>query len=366
MRRVLSSISRPRAILALLLASFLVAGCADLDDPPRFAAGSEPEAVFPTSLHATAEGMRTMFTSADGFGTFSGVDYESIGCKDCHAAGGPPRDTCESCHGENDPRDNATCLGCHSRQAKLNVALAVPDYHLNTLGMKCADCHAGTDVHGTGEALASQWDNGGIQAKCEGCHVEISPTRAHTVHGDRLHCSACHTATVVSCYNCHFDTFLAGGGKKAAGALKDWVFLINDNAGRVRAATFQSLTYEAGGTTSDTFVGWAPFEAHSVTKVGRPCAACHGSSVNAAIQDYVANDKITITWWNAGKLEHMKGVIPIVEGKMELQFLSYNSTTGTWSQLDASGPVIPDGTQFYYGSPITPIQLEKMKQAQIE
>jgi hypothetical protein len=178
-----------KLVLRALLAGLFIAGCAGENASPRLDAGSDPGMTFPTSLHATAEGMRTMFTRADGLGPFTGVDYEILDCKYCHATCGPPRDTCES---------------------------------------------------------------------------------------------------------------------------------------------------------------------------------CHGTTANKALQDYTTNDKITVTWWNAGTLERLTGVIPIVDGKMELQFLSHDAATGAWSPLDGSGPAIPDGTQYAYGSALTPIQLEKMQQAQTE
>jgi hypothetical protein len=314
--------------------------------------------------------MRTAYEEADGFEAFSGVDYDSLSCKDCHAPGDTERN-CDSCHLDNLHREDATCHKCHGRQAKLNVVLNVKDAHQDA-GMGCVDCHGHKDVHGTGVAYITQLEEGAISAQCENCHQDLSPTKAHTIHGDRLHCSACHTGSTVSCYNCHFDTFVATNVKKAYGALSNWVFLMNDRKGQITAANFQSLSYDAGATgNGDKFVVWAPFESHSVTRIGRPCVACHGvgpdagtPALNKALHDLVYNDRIRITDWDggAGKLTQMTGVIPIVDGKMELQFLTYNGTA--WSPI--GGPTLPDKTQYYFGSPLTAWQIAKMKQDQTD
>ena len=45
----------------------------------------------------------------------------------------------------------------------------------------------------------------------------------------------------------------SGGGSIAAAKMRDWVFLMNDVSGRVKAANFQSVVYEAGGATANSF-----------------------------------------------------------------------------------------------------------------
>jgi len=330
----------------------------------------EPEAVFSTSLHATAQGMRTAWEATDGIGNFTGISYDTVGCKNCHEWGAfaprPARDTCESCHLDNKQAEDNTCYSCHKRQYFMNdpSVFGEPDVH-RTRNMACVDCHKPADLHGDGNVYASMLDDGAVDVSCEDCHEDLSPTKAHTVHGDSLHCSACHTRTIISCYNCHLDTMVGGGGSVAAAKMKNWVFLMNDPSGQVKAANFQSVAYEAGGAGANSFVVFAPFEAHTVMRVGRPCAACHGTSINQAITELIASDKITATWWDpaTNSIKNMTGVIPLVEGKVEFQYLAYNGTMlpdERWSPLTTT----TCKTQYHYGYPLTAWQVQKMKQAQ--
>jgi len=49
----------------------------------------------------------------------------------------------------------------------------------------------------------------------------------------------CHVKTVITCYNCHFETLIKTHEKKAAAAFRDYVVLLNDDHGEVRAGTYQ-------------------------------------------------------------------------------------------------------------------------------
>ncbi len=357
-------------VASVILGSLVLGGCADSDDAPRFAAGTEPELVYAKSLHATAQGMRTAWEAPDGIGAFTGISYDSVGCKNCHEWGSyiprPDRDTCAACHLDGKEKDNETCYSCHKRQYFTNKPgeLDEPDVH-RAANMACVDCHKDGDLHGDPEVYASMLEEGAIDASCESCHAEISPTRAHTVHGERLHCSACHTRTVFSCYNCHLDTMVGGGGSIAAAKMTDWVFLMNDQAGRVKAANFQSVAYEAGGAGANSFVVFAPYEAHTVMPVGRPCTACHGTAMNDALEELVNDDKITVTEWDAAtnSIKHVTGVVPVIDGKLEFQHLAYDDSKPAdekWSPLTTT----TWKTQYHYGKPLTPWQIQKMKQVQ--
>ena len=202
-----------------MTATLLIAlpGCFQADRP------LEPEAerwdataTFPESLHATAEGMRTVFNMDGdgpydkGFGTFSGRDYEAMGCKNCHEWGAfaprPPRDTCNSCHQENRQAENDTCYSCHKRQFLMNDAtkLNEPDVH-RTLKMTCVECHKLEQLHGDGTKYMSQFEvSDATRVVCQDCHSKIKSSASHDAHidagGNRtLDCSACHTKTVVAC-----------------------------------------------------------------------------------------------------------------------------------------------------------------------
>ncbi len=309
-----------------------------------------PEQTFPTSLHATVDGMRTVYEQ--GYLGMTEVPYDTpnLGCKDCHAPAiqSLPR-RCESCHLDpNQPMAESTCLGCHSRQKTLEYTLAYPDVHRDA-GMKCWDCHSSKEMHGDGNVYASMWDEGAMETRCETCH-DAPATDPHQVHGEKLDCSACHVKSVASCFSCHFDTQVEQGRKIHAGALHGWVFLVNRN-GKVRSGSFQSLTYQGG----NRYVRWAPFHGHTIVREGRTCRECHD---NAAVQEYKANGEITLTWWDSNApepLQNVQGVIPVIAGKMKFQFMVPNETS-TWVPMP-EGVVFPDQETFWSCSGLTPSQM---------
>lgn len=334
----------------------------------------KPQFTVPTSLHATFEGMRTFCEALDGNAHFIGsgieeaygIDYDNLGCKNCHDSSKtsePDDDICNNCHTDlvnyEDEIEQETCLGCHSRQSK-EAALGITDVHHSIDDPKddCTDCHSSKEMHGDVKGIKnpyqSMWDPGARDTTClsSGCHseAELSPAN-HTIHNETLDCSACHLQTVVTCYNCHFDTMINSGDKKSAGAKKDWVFLVNDENGKVRAGNFQSLVYQ-----DESFVVFAPFHSHSVTKDARACIECHN---NEAIQELMADDKITIAEWDeaTSTLTQKQGVIPVVDGKMELAYLNYDSTSDTWSLVGTT----TDNTQYGYCTPLTDAQITKLE-----
>ena len=328
---------------------------------------NNPLFTFPTCLHATLEGMRTFCEALGGDPHFIGggieeafgVDYDDLSCKNCHDPNNPDAESCDKCHTDlvtyRDEIGNETCLGCHSRQSK-EAELEVTDVHYSIDEPKenCVACHSCREICGDGTPYQSMWDEGARDANClkSGCHVEADLSTAnHTTHKDTLDCSACHLQTVVTCYNCHFDTFVNSDVKKAKGALKDWVFLVNDENGKVRAGNFQTLTYQ-----DESFVVFAPFHSHSVTKDARACSECHN---NEAIQELKANNKIVVASWDEGTstLTQKKGVIPVVDGKMEFAYLNYDSTSDTWSLIGTT----TDNTQYGYCTPLTDEQITKLE-----
>ncbi|MBW2183206.1 MAG: hypothetical protein JRF49_04990 [Deltaproteobacteria bacterium] len=335
---------------------------------------NNPQCTVPTSLHATIEGMRTFCEALDGDTHFIGsgieaaygIDYDNLGCKNCHdssKASEPDDDPCNNCHTDlvnyEDEIENETCLGCHSRQGK-EAALEITDVHAsNTETDECTDCHSLKEMHGdlagVQNPYQSMWDPGATDTTCmsSGCHDEISVTEHDSTHGGKLDCSACHLQTVISCYNCHFDTFMDSGEKKAKGALKDWVFLVNDESGKVRTGSFQSLVYQ-----DESFIVFAPFHSHSVAakEETRTCSECHNSE---AIQELTADGKITVTEWDeaTSTLTQTQGVIPVVDGKMEFAYLNYDSASDSWSLVGTT----TDNTQYGYCTPLTDAQITKLK-----
>ena len=114
-------------------------------------------------------------------------------------------------------------------------------------------------------------------------------TAGTPVHEKSLDCSACHAQSVVSCNNCHFDSQVAGGGRRYyAPAVSGLTFLVRrEGSGKIHTATMQTLVYK-----DKSFVVFAPYTAHSVTKKARACADCHD---NANVRAYSASGKIAVT-----------------------------------------------------------------------
>ena len=312
---------------------------------------------FATSLHATAQGMQTWYDEANlGFEHFTGVPYDELSCKSCHEPGATGG--CAACHGATSPRVGVhvdaslegVCGGCHSRQVA--EAAHYSDVHRD-LGMGCLACHSREDVMGNGRHYASMLEEGAVDAACEVCHATLSRIPAHTIHQETVDCSACHVQSVVSCYNCHFETQLELDQKVAYGQLRDWVFLMNRN-GKVHAANFQAVKYG-----DHTFVALAPFYAHTVSREARGCLDCHGS---AAVRDYLDDGVIDVAWWDeaTARLDHLKGVVPVppdYRTALRFDFVDLDRPGGTvWSFLESG----PDNIQMLFGEPLSDAQMESL------
>jgi hypothetical protein len=314
----------------------------------------EEDCFFLSSLHYTAEGMRHWYSKeSGGFESLTGVPYDDLVCKNCHAPG------CDVCHKkevDGKPgyftevaRNQEICLNCHSREKKIlgiDKERGELDVHF-AMGMQCADCHPPEELHGDGTAYQSMKQPDAMQVKCQGCHPEVNYSRAHTVHGQKLDCAACHTRRVATCYNCHFDAQVAEG-KKIAITTTDWVFLINYRE-KVTSGNFQSLEYQ-----DKTFVTFAPHFSHSVMKQGRECGECHGTKAAKSL----AKGNMKLTWFKDGELQSVKGVIPVVDGRLNLIFL--DRINDQWVPLkDAPAPMVQYSA---YGTPLSQDQLKKLAQ----
>ena len=347
--------------LCLLLISIVFIAC---DEPESI------EATVPTSLHGTYEGMRAFSEARDGDPHFIGngieqafgLDYDDLECKSCHSMLSftePDDKVCNNCHKSlvDYSVGDLTCVQCHGRQL-LEVAMGVTDLHLwKRSTNECVKCHTKREMHGDEKGITDPYrslsDPEARDTKCLSCHNEADLSQAnHTTHKDTLDCSACHLKSVVTCYNCHFDTYMETGKDKSVSPIKNWVFLVNDEKGKVRAGNFQSVIYQ-----NKKFVVFAPYHSHSVTKNARSCSECHD---NEAIQELKANDKITVAKWNesTAKLVTKQGIIPVVDGKMELEFLNYDSDSKSWSSAGTTA----DTTQYGYCTPLTEEQIAKLKQ----
>jgi len=329
-----------------------------------------PAQTFPTSLHATREGKRTWYSKENGgFETLTNIPIEKVGCLTCHPgtyADGSKVDPatykpgCQDCHVQpGDKVKQETCLKCHRRQG-LEIA-NYSDVHREKK-MECMACHTAREMHGDGTAYKSWLEPGVMDAACENCHKTTPATVSHMIpaHQQNVHCTSCHAQSVVSCYNCHFESEVAAGIKRNYGVMRDFAFLLRRApSGKVYTGSMQPLVH--GGKS---FVAVAPYRAHTITKQGRGCTECHN---NAAIQEYAKTGKITVSKWDGSKLVFTTGVIPIPpdwKTALQLDFVDYQGDP-TKPETDPTKWVFlksgADLMQMLYGDPLTTEQIEKLK-----
>ncbi len=338
------------------------------------------QAYFSTSLHGTRAGKDYWYGKANGgFENLTNIPIEDLGCKNCHgptdAAGNAydennpyPGPGCADCHPNGNPAESPDvnqCYGCHGRQKTEAMKLGLPDVHRDA-GMVCWDCHSKDDMHGDsdGTVYASMLENGAIDAECEDCHYEGGEApypdhRAYDPHDGKLHCTACHARTVISCYNCHFESMAEAHIKRAYKPINDFVLLVNrEKDGKVYPASFQSLSY--GDTT---FVAFGPFTPHSIMKEGRTCSDCHN---NETVKEYASTGEIRFATWNAADstLSWKHGVVPIppdYETSFKMDFITYTGAVtdpaGPSKKWKALGKETWDGHQMFFATPLTADQM---------
>lgn len=346
----------------ILILIFLMPSNSKASDLQTNEAQSCLSSFFTNSLHYTGEGMRHWYEDEGGFMQVTKIPYNRLDCRGCHVT------SCDKCHvkkkgavldfSEKKARDMNTCLPCHSREGltfKFDGENDQLDVHISA-GMVCADCHYRYDVHGDGRFRPSMRHPKGVRASCQGCHVEQereSPEfdpdiESHKVHGDKLDCAACHVSNTVSCLNCHFDTFLKTGKRKGNFfPMKDWLLLINYD-GKVTSGNVQTLVYQ-----NKQFIAYAPYFTHSVTPEGRECNDCHRNKAVLMMQN---GEKVRVVDFQNGKAISWKGVVPLVEEKLDWVFL--NRTKNGWEPvLTKEAPMVQFAA---YGSPLTEGQFQKL------
>lgn len=318
------------------------------------------DSYYATALHNTGRGMERYYEARTaGFERQTHIPYADLNCKTCHLpsfTGG-----CKSCHGTDSPGLGAQvdaslsgpCGTCHSRQkAEANL---YSDVH-RAKGMGCMDCHTLGDVHGDGKAYLSMNEEGAIDPKCEDCHKQVQNHNFHSAHADDMECAVCHTQSVISCYNCHFETEVYGKKKIPYGQMRDWNFLINRN-GKVALANFQSVKW-----ADQSMVGFGPYYAHTISKnVVKGCDDCHH---NSAVTQWYRQGSIDVVTWDAAqaKLVNRKGFIPVPynfdAGGLRFDFVDLDKVGGSvWSFMETG----PDRMQLLYGSPLTKEQMDKIR-----
>ncbi len=318
-------------------------GCAKEKAAAPFVAGTTP-ALLQTSLHGTAEGMRTWYETSNqidaanpGFESLTHVPFDQLQCKNCHV----DPNNCTECHvtrGDK-PRDGK-CLACHSRQ-EAEIEAGLSDVHRDH-GMQCADCHRSNDAHGDGTRYSSMFQDRAIKPRCEDCHPAdslLARNPENTYHLEHVQsnrivdCTGCHVQSVVTCYNCHFDEETTGGRGRAAERITGWKFLVRSSEnGRVVPGNIQTLVYH----DSLAFVALAPYFGHTISRNAiTACADCHG---NEYVTEYEQNHRITIATWDPFQNRLVvnkkgKGIIPVPEDwktSLLFDFETYAPGTQNW------------------------------------
>ncbi len=323
---------------------------------------AQEECFYLESLHYTAAGMEHWYSKENGgLEQLTNIPYEELGCRNCHAGG------CDRCHRvEKQEKDckvleystdaaakQKMCLACHGREGamiRINHKANQDDVHLS-MGMVCVDCHSGRELHGDGTPYISLKQPGAMDTQCENCHDDVKPTEAHTVHNGRLDCKACHIRHVVSCTNCHFDTMVREGKRKAV-PVSGWVFLMNYE-GKVTSASMQ--TFVTGGTK--TFLLFAPHMSHAVMKEGRTCEGCHATDILTRIEE----GSLVLTRLEDGQVVNTKGAIPVVD-EVDYQCVYLDRKDGEWVPIDNPDPPLRQYVAF--GEPLTMDQVEKLLKTQ--
>lgn len=325
---------------------------------------------FSTSLHATRAGKTYWYKAENGgFETITNIPMSNLKCLKCHPgtyADGSTVDPatyvpgCNDCHnfsqGSSVPQTQ--CLKCHSRQ-RVEINL-YPDVHRQR-GMVCTSCHTKNEMHGDGNIYNSMFDVGAMERKCEDCHTTAPNTISHTIHGENLECKTCHSKTVISCFNCHFESEIGPAGiKRPYGQMRDFIILARRQSNnKITTATMMGLTYQG-----KSFFAMGPYNAHTIDSVGRQCSDCHNNSV---IQEYNQTGKITITKWDTSqkKLFNTKAVIPVPQDwkqAYQIDFVDYiglvDSATNPalWVFLKSG----PDSSHMLYLNPLTASDMAKL------
>jgi hypothetical protein len=204
-------------------------------------------------------------------------------------------------------------------------------------------------------------DPGAIDAKCSDCHAIVSNNIYHSTHGGNIDCSACHTQSVVTCNNCHFETEVEVKKKIAYGQFKNWKFLLNRD-GKVHIGNYQSVTYDGNAV-----VAFGPYYAHTIVRDAiTGCDDCHG---NAAVTDWHDDGVIDLVVWDPNKndpngknLTYQNGIIPVPpnfgQGGLRYDFVTLDQPGGSiWSFVKTGADIY----QILYATPLTQAQMDKLK-----
>ena len=359
MKRLLKAFVAAAFILLQVMAFFPITGEAQEPAFPKEGTKLLCKSFYHNSLHATGEGMRRWYEEDNGFMNITDIPYAKLDCKNCHA------DSCDRCHTERNggkkvfslqkARNSEMCLECHARQKvtmKVDKALGIEDVHA-TAGLECTDCHGAKDVHGDGAKYGSMRDPGAVEAACINCHADVAKANpSHKRHIKNIDCAACHVSNTITCYNCHFDSFMATG-KRPGNFIpgKDWLLLVN-HEGKVTSGNAQTLVYKG-----KKFIAYVPYFTHSIMKKARQCDDCHGAEASKLLNE---GGHVPVVKWEDGKLKPFKGVIPWIEGKLDWVYLDKKESK--WVPMPNMSPDLTQRAG--HATPLTEKQLRRLKSPQ--
>lgn len=259
-------------LIAVVLSVLITAvGCTADDDCGRCHSAIVDD--FETSLHHTGLGMFDEYEkgAAGHFDIEMDEYYDKFKCAKCHAV------SCTDCHpGQNMYESHLyevsidTCAKCHAKKQTSTYVGDMPmhksvggnaDIH-HERGLDCTDCHAASELHGTGDKYDTQLEATNVE--CEGCHKDVTESRSHTVHDGKLECISCHTGWMLTCENCHLDT------RKGMTVTAEKYLLGINKDGQV--TTFLNMEATVG---NDTHYGYGEWYAHTTSATGKECVFCH-------------------------------------------------------------------------------------------
>ena len=228
---------------------------------------------FSTSLHHTGSGMFDEYEkgAAGHFNIEMDEYYDKFKCAKCHAV------SCIDCHPGTNMYEShlyevtiETCEPCHGKKQTSTFVGDFPmhkskgpnaDVHYEA-GLDCTDCHTASELHGTGDKYDTQLQATNVE--CEGCHKDVTESRSHTVHDDKLECVSCHTGWMLTCENCHLDT------RKGMTVTSEEFLLGVNKDGKV--STFLIMNATVG---NKTHYGYGEWYAHTTSTTGKECVFCH-------------------------------------------------------------------------------------------
>ena len=166
-------------------------------------------------------------------------------------------------------------------------------------------------------------------------------------------CAACHSQSVVTCYNCHFEAEVVSGVKLPYAQIAGWKFLLRRERGggnyTIDVGNVLAVTYQG-----KAFVAVAPYHAHTIDKNAvSGCDDCHN---NGYVREYLDTGEIEVVAWNESReiLEpNIKGsgIIPIPPDwrtALKFDFVTHDDLGPQWIRLIPS----ETGAQMLFAEPL--------------